>query len=406
MYIINLIITILILSISVLQFYTIIKRYKKKHSIKVSGILFAMSYTYIFNFFCINFIQYIDSFIISMSILLYIIAIKKIIIEKNLTGGVILTILGVICYQGTIPIYIATAILVAILETKKIDKNFFAKILPCAITIIISSLISCIIVNLIPVVTNMQMTERIETENFFGNIKTNFKEMINAFIYSCDLFPPYAWLIFTEATLIVGIGHGIKEKNLNFIFNIMFIFVCYISSSLIMLPLFFAPRVILVVAQSVTAMLIYSYCDEFKNSKRNIFENVVAVIMIVYFVLTLISIFESTYYFKKGNELDEEFAMKIESEIKELESNDEKIEKIAIKYNITGKNLEKYDKRIFHNSRYLKCMYSIGIFEFYTGRKIELVSANEIDSMELDLNSDNEFETEKIDNLMIVLVNI
>ena len=245
MYIINIIIAIIILSISVVQLYDIIKRYKKNINNKSKIIIFIISYAYIFNFFIIDILQYIDSFIISMSILLFILAIKKIIIEKKLKLGFILTLIGVICYQGTIPVYIATAILVTILENKKINKEFFKIILPSAISIIISASISLIIVKLVPIITNMPVTNRIVEKDFLVNIKTNLMKMNGIFFESFYLFPKYACISISILLLAISIISGIKKKDINFIINILFIFIFYILSTFIMLPIISMARVML-----------------------------------------------------------------------------------------------------------------------------------------------------------------
>ena len=152
-YIINIIVAIMILSVCVIQIYHLIERYKKLESIKSRIIAFMLSYTYIFNFLIVDVLKFIDSFVIATSILLFIIAIKKIVIEKKNKMGFLLTVLGIICYQGTIPVYIATAILITLLENKKINKEYFKRIMPCAISIFIAALISVAIVNLVLMIT-------------------------------------------------------------------------------------------------------------------------------------------------------------------------------------------------------------------------------------------------------------
>ena len=87
MYIINIFISIIILSVCVIQIYNIIRKYKQPQKRIHKAIAFMISYTYIFNFLLVDIMKYIDSFVISTSILLYILAIKKIIIDKqNKTG--------------------------------------------------------------------------------------------------------------------------------------------------------------------------------------------------------------------------------------------------------------------------------------------------------------------------------
>ena len=174
---INIIIAIAILSLCVIQIYHLIERYKKLEKTRSKIIAFMFSYTYIFNYLIVDVLKFIDSFMIATSILLFIIATKKIVIEKKNIVGLVLTILGVTCYQGTIPVFIATAIFVTLLENKKINKEYFKRILPCAISIFIATLLSVAIVKLVPIITHMEMTDRITISNISENIEKNLMNM-------------------------------------------------------------------------------------------------------------------------------------------------------------------------------------------------------------------------------------
>ena len=83
MHIISLIISIFILSICVIQIYDIIERCKNSKNRKEKIIVFLLSYTYIFNFLIVDMLRFVDSFVISTSILCFVIAIKKIVLEKR-----------------------------------------------------------------------------------------------------------------------------------------------------------------------------------------------------------------------------------------------------------------------------------------------------------------------------------
>lgn len=186
------------------------------------------SYTYIFNYLIVDVLKFIDSFMIATSILLFIIAIKKIVIEKKNIVGLVLTILGVICYQGTIPVFIATAIFVTLLENKKINKEYFKRILPCAISIFIATLLSVAIVKLVPIITHMEMTDRITISNISENIEKNLMNMSRIIFNSFYMFPPYVWIGISLFIVCISIIMGIKEKKIEFSINVLFIAYIYI----------------------------------------------------------------------------------------------------------------------------------------------------------------------------------
>ena len=408
-YIVNIIIAIMILSICVIQIYHLIGRYKNIGKTKNKMITFMLSYTYIFNFLIVDVLKFIDSFVIATSILLFIIAIKKIVIDKKNKIGFLLTILGVICYQGTIPVYIATAILVTLLENKKINKEYFKKILPCAISIIIASILSVIIVMLVPAITDMDMTDRIEGIDYVENIEKNLISMSEIIFKTYYMFPPYAWIIIALFILVISMVYGIKKKHIQHPINALFIFMLYIASLFILLPIQIfsvVPRVALVLGQSISAMLIYIYCTNFEKEKTNTYEKIIASVIIIYFIMTLVSIMKSTYEYKLGNKIDEEFSQKIENEIVNLEKQGIQINRISIKY--TDHYDRQDSKLVYEESTYLKGLYTVTLHEIYTGRKLSGAQefTEEIEEKYFENPSEEEVQFKNIGDVLYILVDL
>ena len=269
----SLILSIFILSACVVQIYEIMTRYRKNNDRKEKILAFLLSYTYIFNFIIVGIFQFIESFAISASILFFIIAIKKLVIEKRWGIGFILTLLGVIWYQGTIPVFIATATLITILESKGINKEFFKKILPCAIAIFVSALISVILVKLVPVVTELEMTTRLSGLEYIQNIKENIFTLNSILFDTFYLFPPYMWIGLCMTILIISFIIGIQKKEIPFTINVLFVFMMYIFSLLIMFPIqkiLKLPRVAYVIGQAISGMLIYIYCTNWEKIKSKV----------------------------------------------------------------------------------------------------------------------------------------
>ena len=411
MYIINIIIAIMILSICVIQIYHLIERYKKIEKPRDKIIAFMLSYTYIFNFLIVDVLKFIDSFVIATSILLFIIAIKKMVIEKKNKLGFLLTILGGICYQGTIPVYIATAILITLLENKKINKEYFKKILPCAISIIIVAVLSVMIVNLVPIITQMEMTDRIATMNAGENLVKNFMDMNKIVFDSFYMFPPYVWMAISLFIICISIIKGIMKKKEEFSINVLFIFMSFMGAMLLMFPiqiLLGAARVALVIGQSISAMLIYIYCTDFKNEKMNLYQKTIMAIVVVYFIITIISIMKSTYEYKLGDVMDREFSEKIENEIVELEKQGIEIHKIGIRYAINDKKNREYGKLTFIQSTYLNGKYTVLLYELYTGRYLTSVQdfTEELEKKYFQNPSDEELQFKNIDDVLYILIDL
>ena len=392
-----------------MQIYHLIERYKKIEDTKNKMIAFMLSYTYIFNFLIVDILKFIDSFVIATSILLFIIAIKKVIIEKKNKLGMLLTILGVICYQGTIPVYIATAILITLLENKKINKEYFKKIVPCIISIIIASVLSVVVVNLVPVITDLDMTVRIEGIDYISRIEENLTSMSKILFEMFYMFPPYVWIGIVLFILAVSFIYGIKRKRIQLSIYILIIFMLYVASLFIIFPIediLLHPRVALVLGETISAMLIYIYCTNFEKENMNLYEKIIVGLIIVYFMVTLVSIFKSTYEYKLGNEIDQEFSEKIENEIIELENQGIKINIISIKY--TDHYDRKDSKLVFEQSTYLKGIYSLTLHEILTGRKLLGTQEfpEEIEETYFENPSEQEVQFKNIGEVLYVLVDL
>ena len=412
MHIISIVISIIILSICVIFIYDIIQKYKTLTKKKSKIIAFLLSYTYIFNFLIVDVLKFIDSFVISISILLFLLAIKKIIIDKKYKVGFLLTVFGVICYQGTIPVYIATAFLVTLLENKQINKTFFKKIVPCAICICIAAMISLIIVNSIPVITGMEKTDRMDGIDYIKNIKKNMLEMNKLIFFSYYMFPPYVWIGISTVIIIMVIIYGFRYKKIYFSVNSIILFTVYIFSVFIMLPIQIlsnAPRVTLAVGQGISAILIYSYCTNFKNvNKKRKNKKIMVMILILYFVITLVSIFKSTYAYKLGNILDQKFAEAIENEITKLEQQGITINAIGIRYTYNNKNIQKYGKLVKEQSLYIRGLYTARVSKFYTGRNLTMAQGftEEIEEKYFENPSEKEVQFKNLDDVLYILIDL
>lgn len=410
MHIISLIISIFILSIGVIQIYDIIERCKNSKNKKEKIIVFLLSYTYIFNFLLIDILRFIDSFVISTSILCFIIAIKKIVLEKKKKIGFVLTLFGVICYQGTIPVYIATAVLVSILKNKTINKEFFKNILPCAIAIFVSALISVILVNLVPIITGMKLTHRLAGKNFLAIIQQNIFAMNEAVFNSFYFFPSYVWIGISIMILLTSIIAGIQKKKTVFSINVLFVFMVYFFAILIMFPIQniqLAPRVAYVIGQSVSGILIYIFCANFGEIKSKFYINFIIVIIILYFIITMFSILKSAYELKLANTIDKNFSQAIENEIERLEEQGIAIHKIGIRYTGNGENIKKYSKLVRRDSLYI-VGYTLQRYEFYTGRKITSRVQDFTEELEEECfkESEEEFQFYHRDDVLYILINL
>ena len=411
-YIINLAIAIFISAITVLQLYMIINHYKKA---KNKCIYFLVSYTFIFNFIQIDTMQFIEAFAIATSILLYILSLKNTVINKNKKMGFIYAVLGMLWYQGTVTIYIATAFLMCLLETKKINKEFFKKILSPVITIIISAILSFLIVSIVPYITKLELTERFPSvEKYMSILKRNIMQMDNFLIDCCGYFPKYIFISASLLILIVTFVYGIKDKNVTQPINALIVFYIYIVSIFIFFPIQAIElcfRCGLSLGAAIPALFIYMICNMEMLEGKKIYLNILTTMVILYFILSVCNTVKVTSEFKFANELDERFVKRIETEAKNLQEQGINVQKYAVYYTTNGDRLnELYNSEItFYNSYYLLSRDFSNMFGIYGDKNIKLekqYADKEIVDKYFENPSDEEIQIKYIDDVLYVVVDL
>lgn len=411
-YIINLAIAIFISAITVLQLYMIINHYKKA---KKKCIYFLVSYTFIFNFIQIDTMQFIEAFAISTSILLYILSLKNTVINKNKKMGFIYAVLGMLWYQGTVTIYIATAFLMCLLETKKINKEFFKKILSPVITIIISAILSFLIVSIVPYITKLELTERFPSvEKYMSILKRNIMQMDNFLIDCCGYFPKYIFISASLLILIVTFVYGIKDKNVTQPINALIVFYIYIVSIFIFFPIQSIElcfRCALSLGAAIPALFIYMICNMEMLEGKKIYLNILTTMVILYFILSVCNTVKVTSEFKFANELDERFVKRIETEAKNLQEQGINVQKYAVYYTTNGDRLnELYNSEIiFYNSYYLLSRDFSNMFGIYGDKNIKLekqFADKETVDKYFENPSNEEIQIKYIDEILYVVVDL
>jgi hypothetical protein len=414
-YIINLAIAIFISAITVLQLYMIINHYKKAKNTKNKCIYFLVSFLFIFNFVQIDTMQFIEAFAIATSILLYILSLKNTVINKNKKMGFIYAILGMLWYQGTVTIYIATAFLMCLLENKKINKEFFKKILSPAIIIIISAILSSLIVSIVPYITKLELTERFPSvEKYMNILKRNIMQMDNLLIDCCGYFPKYIFISASLLILIVIFVYGIKHKNITQPINALIVFYIYIVSIFIFFPIQSIElcfRCALSLGAAIPALFIYMICNMEMLEGKKIYLNILTIMVILYFILSVCNTVKVTSEFKFANELDERFVKRIETEAKNLQDQGINVQKYAVYYTTNGDRLnELYNSEItFYNSYYLLSRDFNNMFGIYGDKNVKLdkqFADKEIVDKYFENPSEEEIQIKYINNILYVVVDL
>lgn len=373
LYIILLFISILISSITVLKLYNIINQYKNT-KIKQKIILLILVFCYIFNFMTINNMEYIEVIIMSISILLYILAAESIAIKGEPKKAFLYTFLAGVCYQGTINMLFLTTILFMALKYQKQEKVFNRKIFICGVSVVIAvicNIVSKILIDIF--IGNTTQTERISLD-IIANVKEIFQNMLYLIVDSLSLFPQYMYLAFNIFSLIIIYVYCVKNKKISVWYNVFFLFVISIISSLVLLILFTGiqianGRVFGSIGASFSTIWIYMYIKTDIFSEKRITNTISKLILASFLIINCYNIFQTTTMFKKANEIDEQMSIKIAQNIRNYEEQTgKKVKYIKIKNIINPQNI---DFKFFLRSMILTGRYSEEFLKLYTGIDLE-----------------------------------
>lgn len=410
------VIGILISCISVMYIRRWIIKYTKTEE-KLNILPTVISYVIIFNFMYIDTFQFFEFPIIALSVLLFIISAKIIVEEEKgyMLKSLMLSLIAMFCYQGTINVFIATGFVFSIIENKKINKKLILDVLKMGIVLLIT------------VVINYGFTEIVGgTSRVNLNIIKNFKiALIDLYLIifnSGKHYPQYLQLIFI---LIITIYCLIKKYK---VMNLIYIYVVGICANIIILiGTGEAPEIVLSqngrmfisIGALIGYMLMYLWCnhEEIRNFK------IMKAITIVYFATILITYFQYTYMYMKGQNIDKYIINSIDQAISKYEEETgNKIEKytytvsfenyeILESYNILKKEYNEMNYTTIQKARLSTATINEVLFWEYANRKIERVYPNEnwqkkyfenIDFNKLELFDEKRFAFEG-DTVYIVL---
>ena len=371
--IILLISSLFISSVSVIIVYETIKKIKPPKTIYMNVILFLISYCYIFHFMYIDSMQFAECIIMSMSVLFYIIAAKKIMLQNEKKQGFLFSLLGILLYRGTISIFITTSILFALINNKNKTKELFLKAMYILKITVCLILIDYLIITVIDKNIETIQSSRLNIE-IVENILQMISELPYLIINNLDLFPKYLNAVLTLMIFIIIYVYEFKNKKIKeFYLAILILAVCYCSS--LVLSLLHSEqihsingRVFTSFGASISALMIFLYIktDIFKTNK------IISVLVILYFTINLINTLYITNLLEQENNIDRQFSYEIERNINNYkEQTNKQITKFAICY-IENKKRNFNDKKILRNMKEMG-LYNASVYQMYTGKKLERV---------------------------------
>lgn len=414
---ITLIIALLISNITVLVLSRIIKKYKKTNNIFQDIIVIIISYITIFNFMYLENMYFVESIVMSISVLLFLIA-AYLLVEKSknyIIKSMVFTIIGIICYQGTIGSIFAFTILFSILKNKNNVKNILIDLIKCGIIALISVLLNIVTVKIIVNILKIKQTRLGHVSKILENIEIIILTLPKILQETCNLFPKNMLLMFLAMLTIIVVIYDVKNKNeKNYIFDkyLAIVIITIISSCvtyILTLTSFYTGRLRNSLGALIGIIFIFLYTETTIFEKMSKLKIITFLTLLMFLIINIINYESIIIQHKEVNRLEKEEVQKIETYIKGYEEstgiNVTKIVKIPI-YN-------KQDETYFPNTKNktsfthnaLKTSWAAdGVINFYTNRNLKTVKITSEQKKIYLENQDSEVDYQCIEDILYVRI--
>lgn len=416
---ITLLLALIISNITIIYLNNVITKYKQPKNKIQEIILIAISYITIFNFMYLENMYFVESIVMAISVLLFIIS-ANILIEKSkysILKSLILTILGIICYQGTIGLFFAFVTLFTILKNKKDIKQILMDLIKSGVIAFIAVILNIGSVQIIENIFQVEQKRLGDISKIGENIKKIFIRMPIILKETCNLFPKNAFIIFLDILTLIVVIYQIKifnkRNDSNMLFKYIAIVLITISASsvtyILTLTSFYTGRLRNALGALIGIIFLFLYVETelFENKKKL---SLFAILTLVSYITINILNYESIMLqHKEVNRLEKQEIEKVDSYIEKYEKETgievTKIVKVAV----LNKSSKGYFKGVKNKTSFthnaLKTSWAAdGVINFYTTRNLQTIKANKEQSKKYFENKNPDLEYQCIDDILYVTI--
>lgn len=411
---ITLFVALIISNISVIVLKNIIEKYKKPQNWIQEDTLTTISYITIFNFMYLENMYFVESIAMAISVLLFMIS-ANIIVEKNrnyIVKSLMLTILGVLCYQGTIGMIFAFIMLFTILKNKNNAKQILIDLIKCGVIALIAVFINIVVVKIVGNCLNIKQNRLGSISKIFKNMRRIILTLPSILQNACNLFPKNMFLIFLSIlTIILVIYHEkySKEKKSILYKYLLIVFMAIAGSCItyiLTLTSFYTGRLRNSIGALIGIIFIFLFVETSifeKDAKEKVLK-VSTYIILIFFVLTNIINYEYIMLKHRSvNMIEKQQAQEIGEYIKQYERDTgidvTKIIKLPPANIIYGED----ENDITRNA--LKTNWAVdGVINFYTKKNLETVKLTEENAKKYKENGNNQLEYQCIEDIFYIKI--
>lgn len=380
---------IIISCVCVLILIETIKKFKEPKSIYSEILLIIACYYTIFNFMYIENLYFLESGIMALSILFYILS-ARMLVQKNRFWSIksfVFMLIALMCYQGTISMFFLTVLVFTMCKetkSKTIIKNFFQAIIIAMIGIFINQLEIKLIEHIYQIKQNRDINFSIIVNNILFILENYWIVLKNVGYY----LPKYTYVIMlcvAEMLFIFKFAIQNKQKqdskNVAGALQTLSIIIIGIGAGFIVSIMntsgFWFGRIRYSIGALIGFLWIFIWVKTDFAQNKSIYNIILAVCLIAYGIINSANYVCVMLEHNKVNNLDRETTLNLNEHVITYEEEEKiKVTKIAVVVEYENTSMAFYPKTKYVGSiimpSAIKTRWSAaGCYNYYSNSKLE-----------------------------------
>ena len=392
-----LVLAVIISCISVIILRNTILSYKPAKNKWAEVVVLLIAYCTIFNFMYLENLYFAECAVMALSVFAYMLSAKNI-VKRHYVKAILLAMLGVVSYQGTIGTIAVMVLIFTFLENtgkQKYAKYIILDIIKTIAILLLVAVVELLLIKGICNFTGMTGDRTQDINSIIKNLKYIFNNFMRVIINTGGMLNDgsFITLLTIVSVLATILFIMYSEKTVENLVELILIIVVALASSFIASAMslsgFNSARIRFTIGALIGILLILMYCKSKLFEKVEAPEIIFSFLVIAYMIINVYTYFSITTQHKITNEFEKIEAERIVTEIEEYENeNNIVVDKICI----IKKNDNNYKLESSKNSCVLTCIATRcewgvkGAIKYYEGRKLEQVDSNYIDKKEFELS--------------------
>lgn len=414
-------IALIISCIAVIILKNMMTSMKKTDNIFLEIIATIIAYITIFNFMYVENMYFIESIVMSISILMYTLAVKEIVQKGKwyYIKAMLLAIIATFAYQGTIGLFLIYGFVFSVIKNKSNKKDIIKDLVT-----IISIMLIAFIANIVQIhITTMLFNTKQARLEGISNILKNTIDILKHFpmkvlyeviLNCCGLFPEAMLIIFIIFITIMSLIYEIKNKNENMVMGIIEILILTLLVSIAMciisLGTYNTGRIHNEIGALIGVIFIYIYCNSDIFFKSGNIKAILIVTLLIYTIITMCNTSNLIIQHKIVNNTEKEICENIEKYIESYEEENNTTVTEAKYFKVVSKDTDQFFKNVPNQSvltyNGIACSWSsIGTINFYTKRNFKDERLTIVENKEI-FYKYIELKSEGYDNNFVIIDNV